>query len=68
MHNETLNVWSHLVGFLIFATFATCSVSFMMDNVEEDVGRAERTTTAVKDRLYLLCYEVVGSFIDVMFF
>lgn len=60
LHNETMNVWSHLIGFILFATLAARSVSFM-SNSFSDEGATTVETMAFKDRFYLLCYEVCAA-------
>ncbi|WOG96711.1 hypothetical protein DCAR_0416047 [Daucus carota subsp. sativus] len=40
-HNETLNIWSHLIGFLVFLTLTLLSVTEKVD-VERLIGRIFR--------------------------
>ena len=32
LHNETVNIWTHLFGFLAFLALAVCSIHMLFDN------------------------------------
>ena len=52
-----MNVWSHLIGFVVFATLAVHSTSSMLNSLRDE-GANNLEIMAFKDRFYLLCYEV----------
>jgi len=56
LHNETVNIWSHLIGFLFFAGLFLHDLVLIIPAVTEDGTQITKTDFAILSTL-LICYQ-----------